>query len=154
MPFDPTTAVLADDPDAGSFGNWMKDNARSASARTRKEAADSIVAAFKGNAMPEDAVKEILRSSAGVLPQAARKGLRRAWYQAQAAKKTEARNEADFLAEHGPKVLHEKFTGRGSWRSSAKKWLRQATTEATRVVGVRADDPTLKAVEKLLAEKA
>lgn len=152
MPFDENTATLADDPDAGAFSKWMHANARGASARTRKEAADSIVAAFKGNALPEDAVREILRSSTKVLPQAARRGLRKAWYQAKAAKKTDAADEAAFFAEHAPKVLGEKFTGRGSWRAGARKWLRQATAEAVRVAGVRADDPVLKAVEKLLQE--
>lgn len=154
MPFDETTAQLHDDPDAGTFGKWMLANARGASARTRKEAAEGIVAAFKGNAMPEDAVREILRSSHKVLPQAARRGLRKAWYKAQAADKSQKLDEAEFWADNAAKIMSEKFTGRGSWRASARKWLKQATAEAVRVAGVRADDPTLKAVEKLLQERA
>lgn len=154
MPFDESTAQLHDDPDAGSFGKWMLANAKGASARTRKEAAEGIVAAFKGNAMPEDAMREILRSSAKVLPQAARRGLRKAWYKAQAADKSRKLDEAEFWADNAAKIMSEKFTGRGSWRASARKWLRQATSEAVRVAGVRADDPTLKAVEKLLQERA
>lgn len=153
MAFDPSTATLADDPDASALGKWMLANAKGASARTRKEAAEGIVAAFKGNALPEDAMREILRSSAKALPQAARRGLRKAWYKAQAADKSRKLDEAEFWADNAAKIMSEKFTGRGSWRASARKWLRQVTSEAVRVAGVRADDPTLKAVEKLLAEK-
>lgn len=154
MAFDESTAQLHDDDDSKALGAWMKANARGASARTRKEAADGIVAAFRGNALPEDAVKEILRSSAKVLPQAARRGLRKAWYRAQAARKTQAKSEDDFWAEQAHEVLGDRFTGRGSWRAGARKWLQQATAEAVRIAGVRADDPTLKAVEKLLQERA
>jgi len=152
--FDESTAQLHDDPDAGTFGKWMLANAKGASARTRKEAAEGIVAAFKGNALPEDAVREILRSSHKVLPPAARRGLRKAWYKAQAASKDQKIDEGDFWADNAAKIMGEKFTGRGSWRASARKWLKQATAEAVRVAGVRADDPTLKAVERLLQERA
>ena len=149
MAFDESTAQLHDDPDAGALGKWMLANAKGASARTRKEAAEGIVAAFKGNAMPEDAVREVLRASAKVLPQVARRGLRKAM-----GKGAAKANEADFWADNAAKIMGEKFTGRGSWRASARKWLKQATGEAVRVAGVRADDPTLKAVEKLLQERA
>lgn len=149
MAFDPNTAMLADDPDAGALGKWMSTNARGASARTRKEAAEGIVAAFKGSAPPDDAVREILRASAKVLPQVARRGLRKAM-----GKDAAKANEADFWADNAANILKEKFTGRGSWRASARKWLRQASMEAVRVAGVRADDPALKALEKVLQERA
>lgn len=149
MPFDPNTAMLADDPDAGALGKWMRSNARGASARTRKEAAEGIVAAFKGSAPPDDAVREILRASAKVLPQVARRGLRKAM-----GKGAAKADEAEFWADNAAKILNEKFTGRGSWRASARKWLRQASMEAVRVAGVRADDPALAALEKVLQERA
>lgn len=149
MAFDPNTAQLADDPDAGALGKWMSTNARGASARTRKEAAEGIVAAFKGSAPPDDAVREILRASAKVLPQVARRGLRKAM-----GKGAAKADEADFWADNAAKILNEKFTGRGSWRASARKWLRQASMEAVRVAGVRADDPALAALEKVLQERA
>ena len=148
MAFDPNTAMLADDPDAGALGKWMSTNARGASARTRKEAAEGIVAAFKGSAPPDDAVREILRASAKVLPQVARRGLRKAM--GKGAAKTD---EADFWADNAANILKEKFTGRGSWRASARKWLRQASMEAVRVAGVRADDHALAALEKVLQER-
>jgi hypothetical protein len=88
-----------------------------------------------------------------VLPQAARRGLRKAWYKAQAASKGKI-DEGDFWADNAAAILNEKATGRGSWRAGARKWLKQATGEAVRVAGVRADDPTLKAVENLLQERA
>lgn len=149
MAFDPTTAQLTDDPDAGALGKWMLANAKGASARTRKEAAEGIVAAFKGSAPPDDAVREVLRASAKVLPQVARRGLRKAM-----GKGAAKANEADFWADNAANILKEKFTGRGSWRASARKWLRQASMEAVRVAGVRADDPALAALEKLLQERA
>lgn len=154
MPFDPNTAKLVEDSDAAALGKWMLANARGASARTRKDAAEGIVAAFKGSAPPDDAVREILRASAKAMPQAVRRGLRKAMGKAQrAAGKDQKALESDFWADNAEMILNEKATGRGSWRASARKWLRQASMEAVRVAGVRADDPALKALEKVLQER-
>jgi len=150
MPFDPNTAQLHDDPDAGALTDWFKVNSPGASARTRKEAAEGLVAAFKGNAMPEDAARDVLRAVHKAMPSTVRQGMRKSWAKAKAAGERDV--EREFWAKNVDKILTEKVTGRGSWRAQARKWMRGALDEVTRVVGLRADDPTRKAIEDALGD--
>jgi hypothetical protein len=155
--FDPSTATPASDPDATSLAEWVRGNSPGVKAADRQAAAAGIVAAFKGGMQTEDTLKSVLASSVKVMPQAARKGVRREWYRAQAAaKKSGGAVPAlgDFWAAKAPTLLHEKFTGRGSWRAQAKGWLKGATAHVQSTVGLRADDPSLQAMNSLLDKES
>jgi hypothetical protein len=141
MAFDPTTATLDRDPDSDSFAEWVKRSSPGVKASARKQASEGIIAAFKARMPADDAVREIMRHSAKVLPLAARKGLRRAYAQAKRAGDVE--HLEDYWAANAQKILNEKFTGRGAWRTQAKGWLRSAADQVNRAAGVRGDDEVL-----------
>ena len=62
----------------------------------------------------------------------------REWSRAKA--RGEAKGTAgEFLAAQAPEILNGRFTGRGSWRAEAKKWLAGAAEHISRTAGVRAD---------------
>ena len=149
MAFDPSTAKPIDDPDAGGLEEWLRENSPGTKAADRRAAAQGLLAAFRGGAQTEEAMREVLRHSAKVMPGAVRKGIRREWYRAAAADRKKG-GEADFWAKHGSRILNEKFIGRGSWRAQAKKWLRGATDHVQRAVGLRDDTPVLRAIAKAL----
>jgi hypothetical protein len=151
--FDPTTATPASDPDSTTFAEWVRGSSPGVRAADRQAAADGIIAAFKGGAQTEDTLKTVLAHSVKILPRAARQGIRREWYRAQAAaKKAGSATPAlgDFWAAKAPTMLHEKFTGRGSWRAQARGWLKDATSHIQSTVGLRADAPALKSLNSLL----
>jgi hypothetical protein len=57
---------------------------------------------------------------------------------------------SEFWAVNGPRILSERFTGRGSWRAQAKRWLREMVERVKGIVGLRSDAPVLKALDELL----
>lgn len=139
--FNPETAVLDNDPDADMLAKWIKGASPGTRESARKAAAEGIVAAFKSSAPADDVIREILHVSAGVLPRAARRGLRRAWYQ---AKRSQAVDDVEnYWAGNAKQILNEKFKGRGSWRAQTKGWLKGLTDHVNRSVGVREDDGAL-----------
>lgn len=151
MAFDPSSAKpAADDPDSGKLDEWLRENSPGVKSSARRAAAEGILAAFRGGAQSEDAMREILRHSAKVLPQAVRKGIRREWYRAAAATDGKKPTQDEFWAENGTKILNERFTGRGSWRAQAKKWLHGAAEHVQRTAGLRDDTPVLQALSKSL----
>jgi len=148
--FDPDTAMLDSDPDADSLRDWMKTASSGVKASDRQAAAEGIIAAFKGGAGSEDALREVLKHSAKVLPQAVRKGIRRDWYRAHAKDGKNAPDISDYWAKHASQLLTDgHFVGRGSWRDQAKRWLRGATEHVVKTTGVRADAPLLEGMNKL-----
>lgn len=151
LKFDPTSATLDADPDSDGFVEWVKRASPGVKASARKEAAEGIVAAFKAGMPTDDAVREIMRHSAKVLPLAARKGLRRAYAQARRDGKVEQLE--DYWAANAEKILHEKFTGRGAWRAQARGWLRKAADHMNTAVGVRGDDEVLTRLRKMAADR-
>lgn len=63
-------------------------------------------------------------------------------------------NPTEYWAVNGARIMHERFTGRGSWRAQARQWLREMIEHVKETVGVRSDSPLLKALNEMLdAEK-
>jgi hypothetical protein len=46
--------------------------------------------------------------------------------------------------------MHERFTGRGSWRAQARQWLKEMFEHIKDTVGLRSDAPILKALNEML----
>lgn len=59
-------------------------------------------------------------------------------------------NPTEFWAVNGARIMHERFTGRGSWRAQAQQWLREMIEHVKGLAGVRSDSPILKALEEIL----
>lgn len=59
-------------------------------------------------------------------------------------------NPTEFWAVNGARILHERFTGRGSWRAEAIRWLKDMVEHVKGSVGLRSDSPILKALEEVL----
>lgn len=62
-------------------------------------------------------------------------------------------NPTEFWAVNGARILHERFTGRGSWRAEARRWLKDMVEHIKGTVGLRSDAPILKALDEVLSPK-
>jgi hypothetical protein len=62
-------------------------------------------------------------------------------------------NPTEFWAVNAARILHERFTGRGSWRAQARQWLREMVEHVKGLVGVRSDAAVLKALDDVLNPK-
>src|SRR5574341_1288472 len=59
-------------------------------------------------------------------------------------------NPSEFWAVNGPRILQERFTGRGSWRAETKQWIKEMIEHIKGTIGLRSDAPVLKALDELL----
>ncbi len=59
-------------------------------------------------------------------------------------------NPTEYWAVNGARIMHERFTGRGSWRAQARQWMREMIEHVKETVGVRSDSPLLKTLNELL----
>jgi hypothetical protein len=57
---------------------------------------------------------------------------------------------SEFWAVNGARIMHERFTGRGSWRAQARQWLTEMFAHIKDTVGLRSDAPILKALNDML----
>lgn len=62
-------------------------------------------------------------------------------------------NPTEYWAVNGARIMHERFTGRGSWRAQAQQWLREMIEHVKGTVGVRSDSALLKALNEVLDPK-
>jgi hypothetical protein len=140
--FDPTTAKPYVDPDSPALAEWITRASPGTKAAYRETAAQRIVNAFKA-----DDVAGVLMHAERVMPKAVRKGIKRA------AARAGAKSAGEFFAQNAGEVLAGRFTGRGSWRAQAKKWLAEASDHVARVSGVRADAPVLAKIAALTRQE-
>lgn len=59
-------------------------------------------------------------------------------------------NPSEFWAVNAARILHERFTGRGSWRAQARQWLKEMVEKVKGLVGLRSDAAVLKALGNVL----
>ena len=59
-------------------------------------------------------------------------------------------NPTEFWAVNGARIMHERFTGRGSWRAQARQWLQEMVEHLKGLARVRSDSPILKALDDVL----
>ena len=59
-------------------------------------------------------------------------------------------NPTKYWAVNGARIMHERFTGRGSWRAQARQWMREMVEHVKGTVGIRSDSPLLKALNEVL----
>lgn len=59
-------------------------------------------------------------------------------------------NPTEYWAVNGARIMHERFTGRGSWRAQARQWMREMIEHVKGTVGIRSDSPLLKALNEML----
>ena len=131
--FDPSTAKPLADTDGPALAQWITKSSPGVKASYRVSAADRIVSAFKA-----DDIAGVLLHSERVMPRSVRKGIHREWARAKARGEVKG-TPGEFLAAKAPEILNGRFTGRGSWRAEAKKWLAGAAEHISRTAGVRAD---------------
>lgn len=62
-------------------------------------------------------------------------------------------NPTEYWAVNGARIMHERFTGRGSWRAQARQWMREMIEHVKETVGVRSDSALLKALNEMLDPK-
>jgi hypothetical protein len=139
--FDPSTAKPYIDPDAPALAEWIMRASPGTKAAYRETAAQRIVNAFKA-----DDVAGVLQHAERVMPKAVRKGIKRAAMQAG------SKSPGEFFAANAGTILSGRFTGRGSWRAQAKRWLADAADHVARTAGVRADAPILAKLSPILAD--
>ena len=59
-------------------------------------------------------------------------------------------NPTEYWAVNGARIMHERFTGRGSWRAQARQWMREMIEHVKGTVGIRSDSALLKALNQML----
>lgn len=59
-------------------------------------------------------------------------------------------NPTEYWAVNGARIMHERFTGRGSWRAQARQWMREMIEHVKGTVGIRSDSPLLKTLNEML----
>lgn len=59
-------------------------------------------------------------------------------------------NPTEYWAVNGARIMHERFTGRGSWRAQARQWMREMIEHVKGTVGIRSDSALLKALNEML----
>ena len=59
-------------------------------------------------------------------------------------------NPSEFWAVNAPRILSERFVGRGSWRAEAKQWVKEMIEHVKGTIGLRSDSPVLKALDEVL----
>jgi hypothetical protein len=62
-------------------------------------------------------------------------------------------NPSEFWAVNAARLLHERHTSRGSWRSQAKQWMKEMVEHVKSAVGVRSDSAVLKGIDTVLNPK-
>lgn len=62
-------------------------------------------------------------------------------------------NPTEYWAVNGARILHERFTGRGSWRAQAKQWMKEMIEHVKGVAGIKSDAAILKALGEVLDPK-
>lgn len=105
-----------------------------------------IVQIFRERADDAGAARDVLRHSEPLMPDPVRRGIARAWKRS----KGKHADPGAFWGAEGPRVLHERFTGRGSWRAQGRQWLRGMVDHVASTVGTRADAPLMAALDGVL----
>ena len=62
-------------------------------------------------------------------------------------------NPTEYWAVNGARILHERFTGRGSWRAQAKQWMKEMIEQVKGTAGIKSDAAILKALGEVLDPK-
>ena len=62
-------------------------------------------------------------------------------------------NPTEYWAVNGARILHERFTGRGSWRAQAKQWMKEMIEHVKGIAGIKSDAAILKALGEVLDPK-
>ena len=62
-------------------------------------------------------------------------------------------NPTEYWAVNGARILHERFTGRGSWRAQAKQWMKEMIEQIKGIAGIKSDAAILKALGEVLDPK-
>lgn len=62
-------------------------------------------------------------------------------------------NPTEYWAVNGARILHERFTGRGSWRAQAKQWMKEMIEQVKGIAGIKSDAAILKALGEVLDPK-
>lgn len=62
-------------------------------------------------------------------------------------------NPTEYWAVNGARIMHERFTGRGSWRAQAKQWLKEMIEQVKGIAGIESDAAILKALGEVLDPK-
>jgi hypothetical protein len=57
---------------------------------------------------------------------------------------------SEWWAVNGARIMHERFTGRGSWRAQARQWLQEMFEHIKDKVGLRSDAPILTVLNEML----
>ena len=63
-------------------------------------------------------------------------------------------NPTEYWAVNGARILHERFTGRGSWRAQAKQWMKEMIEQVKGTAGIKSDAAILKALDEVLNPKS
>lgn len=62
-------------------------------------------------------------------------------------------NPTEYWAVNGARILHERFTARGSWRAQAKQWMKEMIEQVKGIAGIKSDAAILKALGEVLDPK-
>ncbi|MDQ5977811.1 MAG: hypothetical protein QG602_783 [Verrucomicrobiota bacterium] len=63
-------------------------------------------------------------------------------------------NPTEYWAVNGARILHERFTGRGSWRAQAKQWMKEMIEQVKGTAGMPSESAILKALDEVLNPKS
>ena len=63
-------------------------------------------------------------------------------------------NPTEYWAVNGARILHERFTGRGSWRSQARQWMNEMVERVKSFAGMPSESAILKALDEVLNPKS
>lgn len=63
-------------------------------------------------------------------------------------------NPTEYWAVNGARILHERFTGRGSWRAQARQWMNEMVERVKGFAGMPSESAILKALGEVLNPKS
>lgn len=63
-------------------------------------------------------------------------------------------NPTEYWAVNGARILHERFTGRGSWRAQARQWMNEMAERVKSFAGMPSESAILKALDEVLNPKS
>ena len=63
-------------------------------------------------------------------------------------------NPTEYWAVNGARILHERFTGRGSWRAQARQWMNEMVERVKSFAGMPSESAILKALDEVLNPKS
>ena len=63
-------------------------------------------------------------------------------------------NPTEYWAVNGARILHERFTGRGSWRAQARQWMNEMVERVKGFAGMPSESAILKALDEVLNPKS